>query len=180
MKNLLSFSADNTEVAESVTESAESSTEAPTTIDYPTIKSIENLSEGAKITWDRYGNNTSYRVYYRKAAVYNGTWDEKYSSSGWTRLATVTGNSYTHKDVKDAEIGIYTVRAAVDSNGNFTSNFFNEGWENLLVWRLRSHLSTLMRAACIYRGATRGESTAFITVRGISSTADCRYIVEAC
>lgn len=118
----------NTEVAELVTEPAQSATEAPA-IDYPVIKSIENLSEGAKITWERYGNNTSYRVYYRKAAVYNGTWDEKYSSSGWTRLATVNGNSYTHKDVKDAEIGIYTVRA-VDTNGNFTSNFFSQGWEN--------------------------------------------------
>ena len=123
------LSNNNTEATELVTEPAQSATEAPAVIDYPVIKSIENLSGGAKITWERYGNNTSYRVYYRKAAVYNGTWDEKYSSSGWTRLATVNGNSYTHKDVKDAEIGIYTVRA-VDTNGNFTSNFFSQGWEN--------------------------------------------------
>lgn len=117
------------EAEPSATEPVQSSSEAPAVIDYPVIKSIDNLSEGAKITWDSYGSNTSYRIYYRKAAVYNGTWDEKYSAAGWTRLATVTGNSYTHKDVKDAEIGIYTVRA-VDSNGNFTSNFFGEGWEN--------------------------------------------------
>ena len=111
------------------TEPTQSVSEAPAVIDYPVINSIDNLSDGAKISWSSYGNNTSYRVYYRKAAIYNGTWDEKYSSSGWTRLATVKGNSYTHKDVKDAEIGIYTVRA-VDSGGSFTSNYYAEGWEN--------------------------------------------------
>lgn len=133
---------DNTEATEAVTENteatetedvptepAEPATEAPVVIDYPVITNIENLSEGAKITWDSYGGSKSYRIYYRKASTYTGTWKEKYGSAGWTRLATVNGNTYTHKGVADAEIGIYTVRG-VDSDGNFTTNYNNQGWEN--------------------------------------------------
>ena len=104
-------------------------TDAPKVIDYPVVTDIQNLSEGVKLTWNKYAGNATYRVYYRKAAVYSGTWEEKYGSTGWTRLATVTGNTYTHKSPADAEIGVYTVRA-VDSKGNFTSNYNTEGWEN--------------------------------------------------
>ena len=115
-----------TEIAEAPTEPA---TDATAAVDYPVITDIENLSEGAKITWDSYGSSKSYRVYYRKASTYTGTWKEKYGTAGWTRLATVNGNTYTHKGVADAEIGIYTVRG-VDSDGNFTTSYNNEGWEN--------------------------------------------------
>lgn len=96
---------------------------------YPVITLIENTKEGAKITWDSYGDNTIYRVYYRKAAVYNGTWEEKYGAGTWKRLAQVSGNSYTHTGLEDGEIGVYTVRC-VDSKGNFTSEYSKEGWEN--------------------------------------------------
>ena len=97
--------------------------------DYPVITKIENLTNGVKITWDAYKNNQRYRIYYRKAAKYSGTWDEKYKNGGWTRLSTVQGTSYTHTGVSDAEIGIYTVRC-VDDKGDFTSEFNESGWEN--------------------------------------------------
>ena len=97
--------------------------------DYPVITGFQNLSNGVKISWDSYGDNTIYRVYYRKAAVYDGSWEDKYSGAGWTRLATVTGNSYTHTGPADAEIGIYTVRC-VDDKGSFTSDYNAQGWEN--------------------------------------------------
>ena len=38
-------------------------------VDYPIITKFENQKSGVKITWDAYNNNTSYRVYYRKAAA---------------------------------------------------------------------------------------------------------------
>ena len=98
-------------------------------IDYPVITGFENQNSGVKITWDSYDNNTYYRVYYRKAASYTGSWEDKYGYGGWTRLATVRGNSYLHTAVKDAEIGLYTVRC-VDGSGQFTSGFSADGWEN--------------------------------------------------
>ena len=97
--------------------------------DYPLINDIQNTESGVQITWDSYKNNQIYRIYYRKAASYSGTWEEKYPDGNWTRLATVRGNSFLHTGVSDAEIGIYTVRC-VDSNGDFTSDFNQIGWEN--------------------------------------------------
>ena len=113
----------------STAEPSEAPTEAPALKDCPLITDIENLESGAQITWDTYNNNQLYRVYYRKAASYLGSWDDKYAGGVWTRLATVRGNSYLHTNVNDADIGIYTVRC-VDSSGDFTSDFYDKGWEN--------------------------------------------------
>lgn len=101
----------------------------PTIIDCPVITDIQNQSGGVQITWDTYQDNQIYRIYYRRAAVCSGSWEMKYSDGDWTRLATVRGNSYLHTAVKDAEIGIYTVRC-VDEKGDFTSDFNPKGWEN--------------------------------------------------
>ena len=103
--------------------------EAPQTVDYPVITKIVNTGKGAEISWDSYGDSTRYRIYYRKAAVYSGSWDEKYGSASWTRLAEVKGNTYTHAGVKDGEIGIYTVRG-LDENKEFTTEYYTQGWEN--------------------------------------------------
>ena len=97
--------------------------------DYPVITDIQNVGSGTQLTWDTYKGNHSYRIYYRKASSYTGTWDEKYGAGGWTRLATVKGNSYLHTGMSDAAIGIYTIRC-VDDQGNFTSEFNPKGWEN--------------------------------------------------
>ena len=97
--------------------------------DYPVITDIQNIGSGTQLTWDTYKNNHSYRVYYRKASTYSGTWDDKYADGGWMRLATVRGNSYLHTGIADAEIGIYTIRC-VDDQGDFTSEFNSMGWEN--------------------------------------------------
>lgn len=111
------------------TEAPEEPAEEPAPDDYPCITDIQNLTSGAQITWDSYNDNQLYRVYYRKAASYLGSWDDKYADGIWTRLATVRGNSFLHTGVNDAEIGTYTVRC-VDSSGEFTSDFNNDGWEN--------------------------------------------------
>lgn len=97
--------------------------------DYPVITDIQNVGSGTQLTWDAYQKNQSYRIYYRKASSYTGTWEEKYGAGGWTRLATVRGNSYLHTGMSDAEIGIYTIRC-VDDQGSFTSEFNPKGWEN--------------------------------------------------
>lgn len=111
------------------TAAATEPTEAPQVIDYPVITKIVNTGKGAEISWDSYGDSTLYRIYYRKAAVYSGTWDDKYGSASWTRLAEVKGNTYTHTGVKDGEIGIYTVRG-LDDNKEYTSGYYAQGWEN--------------------------------------------------
>ncbi len=121
-----------TEAPTETVEATEPATEAPTEPldgNYPKITSITNESAGARVTWDSFDGNKIYRVYYRKAVHYIGTWEEKYGSAGWTRLATVKGNSYLHTAPADAEIGIYTVRA-VDDKGDFTSDYNRTGWEN--------------------------------------------------
>ena len=97
--------------------------------DYPVITEIQNVGSGTQITWDTYKSNRIYRIYYRKASSYTGTWDKKYGKGGWTRLATVKGNRYLHTGIADAEIGIYTVRC-VDDRGDFTSEYNTKGWEN--------------------------------------------------
>lgn len=103
--------------------------EAPITIKYPEITKIENVNGGVKITWDTYEKNTIYRIYYMKAKKDTGAWDQKYSSSGWKRIAEVKGNTFTHKNMTNGELGIYTVRC-VNAKGQFTSDFNREGWEN--------------------------------------------------
>ena len=104
-------------------------TEAHQTVDYPVLTKIVNTDKGAEISWDGYADSARYRIYYRKAAVYSGTWDDKYGSASWTRLAEVKGNTYTHTGVTDGEIGIYTVRG-LDDNKSFTSGYYAQGWEN--------------------------------------------------
>ena len=96
---------------------------------YPVITDIENIANGVQLKWDRFQNNALYRVYYRRAAVYNGSWAEKYGGAVWTALATVRGCSYMHNGVKDAETGIYTIRC-VNEQGVSVSGFCSQGWEN--------------------------------------------------
>lgn len=115
--------------SEAETTAATEPTEPAQVIDYPVITKIVNTDKGAVISWDGYGDSTRYRIYYRKAAVYSGTWDDKYGSASWTRLAEVNGNTYTHTGVKNGEIGIYTVRG-LDDNKDFTSGYYTQGWEN--------------------------------------------------
>lgn len=122
---------ENTAVTELPTQSEEP-TEAPTEAGeagYPVITEIRNLADGAQLSWNSYEGAATYRVYYRRAAVYTGSWEEKYASSGWTRLATVSGNSYVHTGLSDAEVGVYTVRA-VGEKGDFISSYNLRGWEN--------------------------------------------------
>ena len=118
-----------TELIEPTEAPVETPTEPQSAPDHPVITKIENKPGGVKLTWAAYEDNTLYRVYYRKAASNDGTWQDRYGSAEWVRLDTVEGCSYLHTGVTDTELGCYTVRC-VDKNGAFTSNHSPEGWEN--------------------------------------------------
>ena len=84
---------------------------------YPVIKSIDNTVNGARISWNTYKNNRRYRVYYRAAG-------------GWTRLTTVSGNSYVDSSVADGEERVYTLRCVSEDGSRFTSEYNTDGWIN--------------------------------------------------
>ncbi len=80
---------------------AYSSSVAKTYVKAPTISSVSNTSGGVKVTWGKITGATKYYVY------------RKTSSGSWTKIATVTGTSYTDTAVKsnNGTTYYYTVRA---------------------------------------------------------------------
>ncbi len=100
--------------ATSVSDVAQTAVEPQTTDDYPIITSISTANNGVKITWDKYDNNSKYRLFYKTA-------------TSWKTITTTNSLSYTHTGLSNNQTYIYTVRM-VDGNGAFTSNYNKEGW----------------------------------------------------
>ncbi len=77
--------------------------------------SYSNSASGIYMKWDKNPNAVSYWVY-RKAG------NAKY----WTKVAEVTNNYYTDKNVKSGTDYTYTVRAY---NGKLLSGYYSPGWK---------------------------------------------------
>ncbi len=75
---------------------------------------VTNGSKGVTVKWDK---NTVAKSYY----VYRKT----PSAKGWSRIATVTVNSYTDKNVKSGQKYIYTVKAVGEKSH---SGYNSAGW----------------------------------------------------
>lgn len=79
----------------------------------PKLTSIANSSAGITVKWNTVSGANGYRVYRRGAG-----------QTTWTYLGTVTGGSYTDKNVAKGQYYRYTVRAA---SGNVFSGFDTNG-----------------------------------------------------
>ncbi len=79
----------------------------------PKLTSISNTSSGISIKWNTVNGANGYRVYRRGEG-----------QTTWTYLGTVTGGSYTDKDVVRGRYYRYTVRA---TSGNVFSGFDANG-----------------------------------------------------
>ncbi len=85
----------------------------------PTISAITNTADGAYLSWQMPKGADRVRVYYK-------------GSDGWVRLSETTAKSFTHQNPVSGKETVYTIRA-VDSKGNFLSDFSREGWANTFV-----------------------------------------------
>lgn len=82
----------------------------------PVITGVENLRDGARVTWKAVAGVSRYRVFIKNGA-------------SWKALANVSGTVYDHKDAVQGVTYIYTVRA-IDASGNFISGFSPDGYSN--------------------------------------------------
>lgn len=85
----------------------------------PEINKSENLASGIKLSWNKISGVAGYRLFY-------------YGQKGWTKLADVTGTSYTDKDVKSGTIYRYTVRC-IDKNGSYVSGYNSAGFKATFI-----------------------------------------------
>ena len=81
----------------------------------PEITSLENTTEGIKISWDKVDGADKYRVFYL-------------GSDGWKRLATTAETSIIDTDVKVGSTYTYTIRC-LDSDDNYVSDYNHSGWQ---------------------------------------------------
>ena len=74
----------------------------------PEISSVKNLSSSVKLQWEKRKGASAYAVY------------RKTGDSGWKRIGTAEGTSYTDKTVRSGKIYTYRVRC-LDSQGKAVS-----------------------------------------------------------
>lgn len=84
----------------------------------PAVKKIENVENGAEITWDPVEGADYYRVYYRA------------EEGGWIRLTTQKNTSFVDTSVKNGEERVYTLRALNAKKDTFVSDYNRDGWRN--------------------------------------------------
>ena len=83
----------------------------------PQVKSFENVSEGAKLSWDKCDGAYKYGVFYLDG------------ENGWKGISSTTDTYFIDKTVKNGETRTYTVRC-LDKASNFISPFNRTGWTN--------------------------------------------------
>ena len=83
------------------------------TVPTPVIKSLNNVEDGIKISWDKVDGAAQYRVYYK-------------GRNGWTKLTDTSSNSVIDYDVVSGNNYTYTIRA-LDQNGNHISDYDHNG-----------------------------------------------------
>lgn len=84
------------------------SSSSSTNLSSPQITGCESLDSGVKINWKAVSGAARYRVYYY--------------GKGWTKMDSVTTNSYIDTDVKSGGKYTYTVRCVNSSDTAFTSD----------------------------------------------------------
>lgn len=84
----------------------------------PSVTKIENVENGAKITWGTVAGATKYRAYVK-------------TSSGWKGLGDTESTSFVHTDAVSGTSYTYTVKA-FDSSGA-SSSFNSTGWSNKFI-----------------------------------------------
>lgn len=80
-----------------------------TYITAPTVKKLENINSGTRLTWSKVSGAAKYRVFVK-------------TSSGWAKFADTTGLTYLNKNVKSGKSYTYTLRA-MNASGQFISGF---------------------------------------------------------
>ena len=89
----------------------------PKKVATPVISKLKSTAYGVKVSWNAVSGAERYRVYYKN------------SSGGWTRLGETSSTSMLDDDVTAGHTYTYTVRC-VDSDGDFTSDFYSAGWKH--------------------------------------------------
>lgn len=82
----------------------------------PGITSLKNTKTGVVLKWNKVGDVSGYRIFYKKK---NGSWSVLSNS--------VKGTSFTDKSVKNGEKRTYTIRA-LNKKGNNISAYNRSGW----------------------------------------------------
>ncbi|MCR4595039.1 MAG: hypothetical protein K5761_08290 [Clostridiales bacterium] len=82
----------------------------------PRITTIQNLKNGARITWTEEDDAAKYRVY-----IKNG--------DKWSKLAETDSCNYLHTGLVSNKVYTYTVRA-LDKDSNFIKNYDKDGTSN--------------------------------------------------
>lgn len=104
-----------------------------TYITAPTL-TISNAKNGITLKWDANEEADSFYLY-RKAG----------SAKTWSRIATVTKNSYTDTKVKEGTTYYYTIKAV---KGKVTSSYKSDGWANRFL-KIPSHKSLSNGNGCV-------------------------------
>ena len=81
----------------------------------PVLTAVTNSATGVKITWGAVSGAEKYRVYYKN------------SSGGWTKIADVTGTSYTWTGAESGTKYTFTVRCISSDGKSATSSFDSTG-----------------------------------------------------
>lgn len=138
----------------------------------PKVSKISATTSGISLTWSKSAGASKYYVY-RKAG----------SATSWTKIATVTGTSYTDKNVKNNTKYVYTIKAV----GSATSAYVTSGWTYIYYTAptLTSVTSTSggvnfkwgkatgAKGYYVYRKTGSGSWTKIAT---ISNVATCSYL----
>lgn len=80
----------------------------------PSVTSISNTTKGISVKWGSVKGASGYYIY-RKVS----------GDKSWTRIAELTGTSYTDKNVKNGTTYVYTVKAI---SGSTVSAYNSTGW----------------------------------------------------
>lgn len=80
----------------------------------PSVTSISNATKGISVKWGSVKGASGYYLYRKE----NG-------AKSWTRIAELTGTSYTDKNVKNGKTYAYTVKAV---SGSTSSAYNTNGW----------------------------------------------------
>lgn len=84
----------------------------------PEIIKVENVANGAKVTWNKVDGSAKYKLFYKLA-----------DGSGWKTIGTTTADNYTHSNLTNGDTYTYTVRACNNSDA-YVSSYDKKGVEN--------------------------------------------------
>ena len=99
---------------------AETSAAQQARASYPVVTGFYNTADGTTVSWKAYPNAARYGLF---------VW----SGDTWKGVGTTSSLSLTHKGgLKSGEVYRYTVRA-IDSMGEFCSDFNRDGFENTFI-----------------------------------------------